>query len=148
MPEKTFPDTLKRVRKANCLSQTQLASKIGVSFMTMRRYETGESFPNQSIMELILLELSEKDLADTWAHDWKELYPAEPLSAEDIAKAIYGAKNAAMRTFIVNVGKKESMDFIKPYHAITEMLLQLNDDGLKAVHDFTKLMTQIPDHQK
>lgn len=116
--------------------------------MTMRRYETGESFPNQSILELILLELSEKDLADTWAHDWKQLYPAEPLSVEDIAKAVYGAKNAAMRNFIANVGKKESMDFIKPYYAITEMLLQLNDDGIKAVHDFTKLMTQIPDHQK
>ena len=148
MPEKTFPAALQAARKKKKLSQTELSHKAGVSLSTIRRYETGERFPNQSIFELILLELPEKNLADTWAHDWKQLYPAEPLSAEDIANAVYGTKNAAMRNFIANVGKKESMDFIKPYHAITEMLLQLNDDGIKAVHDFTKLMTQVPDYQK
>ena len=148
MPEKTFPAALRTARKKKKLSQTELSHKAGVSLTTVRRYETGERFPDQPILELILLELPEKELAVTWAHDWKQRYPAEPLSAEEIAKAVYGSKNAAMRNFIVSVGKKESMDFIKPYHAITEMLLQLNDDGIKAVHDFTKLMTQVPDYQK
>ena len=151
MPEKMFPDTLKRVRKANCLSQMQLASKIGVSFMTMRRYETGESFPNKTTLGLILFTLHDKSIATAWANDYKILNPDTAdasKSIEDIADMLYYSDDITLRNVIINIGQNEPIEFIKPYLDITCILLRLNDKGLTAVYDFAKLMTQIPDHQR
>lgn len=148
MPEKTFPNALKQVRKTASMSQTELAKNSDVSLMSIRRYETGESFPKEETLGLIFLSLPDPALLKAWANDWKILYPTDPRDVDEIIKHIANDNTTAMRNFIVSIGKKESMDFLKPYHAITEMLLQLNADGIKAVHEFTKLMKQIPNHQK
>ena len=40
-----FKDNLISLRKANGLSQDELAEKIGVTRQTLSKYETGESLP-------------------------------------------------------------------------------------------------------
>ena len=151
MPEKTFPATLKRVRKQYHLSQAQLASKIYISLMTVRRYETGERFPNENILSRILFILHDKSIATAWASDYKVFYSDnsnEFISIENMAESLYQSKDATLRNIIINIGKTEPIEFIKPYLNITGFLLRLNDDGLKAVNNFAKLMTQVPDYQK
>lgn len=42
----SFGSFIKRARKANGLTQNELAKKIGVSTKTLQRYEKGETFPD------------------------------------------------------------------------------------------------------
>ncbi|WP_298033015.1 helix-turn-helix domain-containing protein [uncultured Dysosmobacter sp.] len=46
----TFPENLLKLRKAAGLSQTALASKIGISWRTYQTYERGEREPSLSTL--------------------------------------------------------------------------------------------------
>ena len=41
-----FKDNLISLRKINCISQEELAEKLGISRQTLSKYETGESVPD------------------------------------------------------------------------------------------------------
>ena len=49
----SFSDNLAELRKIHCLSQEELAEKIGVSRQTLSKYETGESLPDIEKCRLI-----------------------------------------------------------------------------------------------
>ena len=53
-------DKLRRLRKANGLTQGELAEKVGVGINTIVRYETGKNSPKVEILELITKELGTK----------------------------------------------------------------------------------------
>lgn len=53
-------EKLRRLRKAQGLTQGELAEKVGVSINTIVRYETGKYSPKVKILELITKELGAK----------------------------------------------------------------------------------------
>lgn len=61
-----FAETLKKVRKEKGLSQKDLANKVGVSFMTLRRYESGESSPDMATLIALCEVLHTERLLSVW----------------------------------------------------------------------------------
>jgi transcriptional regulator with XRE-family HTH domain len=53
-------EKLRRLRKAQGLTQGELAEKVGVGINTIVRYETGKNSPKAEILELITKELGAK----------------------------------------------------------------------------------------
>lgn len=49
----SFPEDIKKIRRKAFLSQDDFAKKIGVSFATVNRWETGKATPNLKTMKLI-----------------------------------------------------------------------------------------------
>ena len=49
----SFADDIKRIRRKTFLTQEDFAKKIGVSFATVNRWETGKAKPNLNTMKLI-----------------------------------------------------------------------------------------------
>ena len=49
----SFGDDIKTVRQKSLLSQEAFAQKLGVSFTTVNRWETGKSKPSYKTMKLI-----------------------------------------------------------------------------------------------
>lgn len=45
IPERSFPETVKSVRKALNISQEGLARELGISFSTVNRWENGRTVP-------------------------------------------------------------------------------------------------------
>lgn len=52
-----FAQNLKRMRAARGLSQAELAETIGVSEITLRKYEAGERYPKDPIIDVLAAEL-------------------------------------------------------------------------------------------
>lgn len=53
-----FPDNLRNLRKKNKLTQKQLAKELDISKQSIQNYETGRSFPTDSILTQLALELN------------------------------------------------------------------------------------------
>lgn len=53
-------EKLRRLRKAQGLTQGELAEKVGVDIKTIVRYETGKNSPKVETLELITKELGAK----------------------------------------------------------------------------------------
>lgn len=53
-------EKLRRLRKAQGLTQGELAEKVGVDIKTIVRYETGKNSPKVETLELITKELGTK----------------------------------------------------------------------------------------
>lgn len=49
----SFSEDIKRIRRKAFLTQEDFARKIGVSFATVKRWETGKARPNLKTMKLI-----------------------------------------------------------------------------------------------
>lgn len=56
----TLGEKLRRLRKAQGLTQGELAEKVGVDIKTIVRYETGKNSPKVETLELITKELGAK----------------------------------------------------------------------------------------
>ncbi len=48
-----FPEEIKKVRHMGLLTQQDFAEKLGVSYATINRWETGKAMPNLKTMKLI-----------------------------------------------------------------------------------------------
>ena len=48
-----FADEIKKLRQKQLMSQNDFAQKIGVSFTTVNRWETGKSRPSYKAMKMI-----------------------------------------------------------------------------------------------
>ena len=146
--EKVFPGKLRQARKERKLSQTELADKAGVSLTTVRRYETGERFPDKDIFGLILLALHTDGLTEAWARDFEIWHPETSVSFDELVNmAQSSVYEIALRNYIVNAGRKTTMDFIDLYFVITQNLLAMDKEGVSKVADFSKLMCKIPEYQ-
>lgn len=146
--EKVFPGKLKQARKERKLSQTELADKAGVSMTTLRRYETGERFPEKDILGLILLALHKAGLTEAWARDYKIWHPEKNISFNELVNVAQSSvQEIALRNYIVNAGRKTTMEFIDQYFVITQNLLAMDKEGVSKVAEFSGLMCKIPEYQ-
>jgi repressor LexA len=67
--KKSFPDRFKRARKLSGLTLKQLAPRVGVSFQTIQRWETGERTP-----ERIAAQKAAEVLQDSFGEPWLTSY--------------------------------------------------------------------------
>lgn len=96
--------TIKRLRKERGLTQEQLAEQLGVSLMTVRRWEWGDTSPNSNML-LKLTEIFAVSLEDLLTEDTEEIsinLPKEQHKKELPGLAYWGgvadnARTAALR---------------------------------------------------
>lgn len=145
-----FPEVLKQARQSEKISQTDLAEKAGVSFMTMRRYETGESFPDLETFGLISLALDQYGygLADAWARDWMVLHPRTQNSFDFVKNmALNESKRASMKNYVINCIKKSSPAFIKRLFSIIMKLSKMSEEGVEKADEMIELLNKIPEYE-
>ena len=63
----TFAELLKKKRKDVRMTQDELAKRIGTSSASVRRYEAGDSLPNQGTLGLICIALNDNSLINAWS---------------------------------------------------------------------------------
>ena len=98
---KGFSQRLKELRKQARLSQSNFADLVGVSFMTIRRWESGEVIPRMNEIKQIceVLQVSESELLNgprdgkvelivSW--NWEDMKKGEINMNEDKFKLILG----------------------------------------------------------
>lgn len=74
----TVASNLRHLRKRMCLTQIEMAKKIGVSIATLRRYESGEHMPNAVML---------KTIADILACTLKDILGDEkPIVKDEVHK--------------------------------------------------------------
>ncbi len=143
-----FTVALKQARKERKLTQEELAYQTGVSLMTIRRYESGDSFPEKETLGLIMLSLRKAGLAEAWVADYKEWHPDKTISTDELMSiAASSVEEIGIRNFIVNVGRKASLEFIEQYITSTQCLLALNKRGIEKANELIGLLCKVPEYQ-
>lgn len=148
--EMYFPKALKQARQSEKISQTDLAEKSGVSFMTMRRYETGESFPNLDTFGLISLALKRYryGLADAWARDYMVLHSSVPVSFDRVKNmALHESERASMKNYVFNCIQKSSPEFISILLSIIMKLSEMSKEGVEKADEMIELLAKIPEYK-
>ena len=143
-----FKAALKQARKARKLTQEELANQTSVSLMTIRRYESGDSFPEKEVLALIMLSLRKAGLAEAWAADYNEWHPDKTIPYDELMRIVDSSvAEIGLRNFIVNVGRKASIDFVEEYITSTQGFLALNKKGIEKANEFILLLGKVPEYQ-
>lgn len=92
----TIGERIKKIRVENSLTQTELANKIGLTYIQVGRYETGKSMPSSEVLQKLaklfdttsdfLMNGLEDDIASIQLTDkelLKQFRAVELLSVED-----------------------------------------------------------------
>lgn len=90
---------IKKLRKGKGLTQEQLAEQMGVSVMTMRRWEWGQASPNAKLLS---------DLADKLGTTTEELLKSTDNKDTDVSVSYTKEQshNQGMATFISKNGER------------------------------------------
>lgn len=75
-----FSAALKAARKEKKLTQAELAEKVGISHMSVKRYESGDTLPDMDKLEALCFVLKNNKLVDSWT------YSTAIIKAEKSAK--------------------------------------------------------------
>lgn len=66
LPE--FKDALKAARKEKKMTQAELAKQAGISLMSVKRYESGDTLPDMDKIEALCFALKNNKLVDSWTY--------------------------------------------------------------------------------
>ncbi len=144
-----FPTALRMARKEKGLSQTELAAQVGVSLMTIRRFETGESFPNSSVFGMIAIYLQNNSLLDAWIEKWIEINEKKGIPIQVVKNALaQEITEAGERATIIELARRASPRFIARYYTVTERLLELSEDGVDKAIDQLEMIKKITEYRK
>lgn len=138
-----FNEALRKARKALKLSQTELAVRSGISLMSVRRYETGESFPDMKKFTKLNTVLKNGDLVSTWVRLFCKTNNAD-APADTLLKEISDNIHNAFFSNLIENGNKEFIDYI---YSLTNILMTMNGKGITEVINFSELMALVPEHK-
>lgn len=145
-------DIIRDVRKRKGFTQTTLAEKVGISLMSIRRYENGERIIPEKILHRINDELGE---------DVVEIYLSERKKEDDeIAKIIFDAHSITKAREFEELTPEEisqllavaeKYNIVKPIPKEERLLNAfncLNEDGQDVAIERVEELTQIPKYQR
>lgn len=139
-----FSINLKRLRKSLDMTQLDLAEIVGVSALTIQRYESGDRFPRQNILKALAqaLKTTESSLLDnpnnTKTHDddynalMKKIDSIQVITSDEIA-AIVAQKIAESRQPVSKQDTKNMSEKDKLILQITSSLPLLNVNNLTGI---------------
>lgn len=139
--EVLFHEALRKVRKELKMSQTELAVRSGISLMSVRRYETGESFPDMKRFNKLNAVLKNGVLASLWACLFCKFNSID-TSADTLLKEISDNVQNAFFSNLIEKGNKEFIDYL---YKLTNIFMTMNGKGINEVIHFSELMSRVPD---
>jgi superfamily II DNA or RNA helicase/DNA-binding XRE family transcriptional regulator len=92
-----LPDRIRRLRRALGMTQSELAERLGVSHVTVNRWENGQVAPSALALQKIVREEHSVGLADSTFDTEQLLFSATPDSAPDLD---FSSESAAIRTVV------------------------------------------------
>ena len=116
-----FAQNLKRMRAAKGLSQAELADAIGVSEITLRKYEAGERYPKDPTVDVLAAELGVSrealvsDCASTVDEAMQALFDIEEKFGIKPIK-IDGMVVIAMPECVSTPGQKSLSEALRTWH--------------------------------
>lgn len=146
-----FPEALRNARKAKKLTQTELADAIGVSFMTVRRYETGKAFPDMATLGKIYAVLKEYYLTVAWLNSFSESNGLKSLSDESFdfikTQMTRHVVDASKHKFLEDLIATGSNELLLRLSSVARCFLRMNGEGVDRAIEQIKLLSKIPDYQ-
>ena len=131
MDLKMVGSKIRQQRKLKGLTQADLASKIGISLMSMRRYETGERVIQESILQKIAETLN-IELFDLLPDETQNQFKSVPQYFNSIDEDERELARQTEKVLIQNALNKELYDKLIN---ITDVMHDAAMDGLSEISD-------------
>lgn len=148
---KDFSEVLKMSRKEKKMTQTELANKVGISAMSISRYESGESIPDIGILGSLCVALNDDDLFDSWHHSWRRYNIAEgnrtTKSIQEQKEEFRTIKAIAARRYLSNLINEGSPLFLDYMDEIVKKLQNMNIAGIKQVRAMVDIISKVPEYR-
>lgn len=131
---------MKEVRKRNCLTQEQLANKVGISLMSIRRYEKDERSPNMKTLKKIAAAL-DVPISDLIEGDAAATMQASQAILNDFTSNPQNWHKAepGELTELVNAQREERLK--KAYYS-------MNEAGQEKAVERVEELTEVPKYKK
>lgn len=115
LPDMSFPERLARIRKERQLTQQELADRVGVHVIQVRRYEAGSSQPTLDVIRRIALALGVS--ADMLIFDEyearEEIRDKELMAYFARADRLEPAERALIKMFLDNMLARRELEEMK-----------------------------------
>lgn len=146
-----FALNLRRIRKSLDMTQTELADAVGVSMLTIQRYESGDRHPRPNIVKAIadVLKTTESELFANPDLDKKN--GLKDLSADQLKDFI--VKNSVEAFKAMEAEKKQTVTKFNTKEEeliaeITSLLPSLKRDNLEFLVDLIRRKVSVPNKVK
>jgi len=136
----TFGDRLRFLRKARGLTQTELATSVGIKQATVSSYEKGVARPSEYVLDQLASALGDSDgvLRNALSPnpmqegDWQKhvTIPTEPLPAESGRTAAQSRRQLnQFRKFLIDAGAPDTLDTKDVGVLLERFIAQMTRDG-------------------
>lgn len=145
-----FPEALKDARKKAKLSQTELAKRAGISLISIRRYESGESFPDIATLGSISVALPDEPLVAAWSNSWLANNTTEEGVApawRDRMNVYHHARENAVRKYWKKLIEEGKWQFLRFLVSTAQYYQQMNTEGIKKAIEVVELISKVPEYQ-
>lgn len=143
-----FPEAMRLARKKAKLTQAELAKKIGVSLMSVRRYEAGEYLPDMRTLEAMCVVLTDEYLSEAWTNSMNE-----PAIEPESTGVVYKVKHrdniglAIKRHYWKDLVDRGHWSFIYKLIDTAQCYQKMNREGVEKALEIIQLLSKIPEYQ-
>ena len=128
----TIGNRIKRVRRALDLTQTEFASRLGLTQNTVTRYETGDRNPSTAVLSLII---KAYDVNEEWLRNGEgEMFNPAPTDVLDRLAREYKLSNAAYIVVekFVNLHPEKRNELINFFLDVSKAIIESSDPNAPA----------------
>lgn len=139
-----FSTALRESRKSKKLTQAELAQKAGISLMSIRRYEAGDSFPDMGTLAMLCVALHDDDLLRAWGRQHRL---QGEKSQEHFARmaASERLRDTLNLQFWEDLYQKGNWEFINLLVRTAKYYQQMDSNGIENAISFIRLLAKVPD---
>ena len=148
---KPFSDMLKESRKRQKKTQTELAKQVGISAMSVSRYESGDSIPDIGILGSICVALKDDALFDSWNHSRQKFNAIEgdktTKTVHEQKQEFRTIKSIAARQYLSMLVTNGSKQFLDLLDDMIKKLQGMNEAGVKQAISIVDIIRKVPEYQ-
>ena len=144
-----FKEALRKARKEKDLTQTELAKKVGIALISVKRYESGDTLPDVDVLGSICIALQSDNLLDSWAYTKaKNKGDEEDLTRlQDQTTLLYKVKDIAYRMYWDEIVKKGTWKFQYKLVSVAQYFQSLNGVGIRKVLEAIDVISKVPEYK-
>lgn len=144
---RVFSTALRESRKKNKLTQAELAQKAGISLMSIRRYESGESFPDMGMLGAICVALRDDSLMGTWIST-KANDPDKGLMDSEARFQAFGkVQGMIYRSYWRDIVDNGTPTLHTRLASLTRYIRGMNEMGIVKLSEMAEMLSMVPEYQ-
>lgn len=137
---------IKEFRKKEKLTQEQLAKKLGISKMSMRRYENGERMPSVDVL-IRLANIFKVKITDIYSYEL-ESYKEQIIEETPILRVAKKNGSTLFTDEVLNHRIIDNLNITSDKQLLLLKYNQLNNAGQTKAMEQIELLTKIPEYRK